>query len=494
MHRLNWITAAGIVALSGCGMIPTYQRPALPVPATYAVAGPARPADAVAAADIGWRAFFADERLRQVLGMALNNNRDLRVAALNIAKARAQYRVQEADLYPDINAAGGQSATRTADRLRLPGYPAVSRQYSANVGFSAYEVDLFGRVRSLGTQALEQFFATEEARRGTHISLVAQVAQAYLTLGADQERLTLARTTLESQSASYRLNQRSFDVGVINALTLRQAQTSVETARVDVARYAAQTEQDRDALALLAGCALPPELLPDNLAASLNALPDLPSGLPSALLQRRPDILEAEHQLKAANANIGVARAAFYPRISLTASAGAASADLSDLFKGGAGTWSFMPQISMPIFDGGANRANLDIAKIGRDIAVAQYEKAIQTAFREVADALAQRATIDDQLTAEQALVDATDESDKLSRARFSRGIDSYLAVLDSQRSLYSAQQNLIGTRLSRMSNLITLYKALGGGWSEAGTDTGAGAASAPAAPGGGARPGLSAR
>jgi len=293
------------------------------------------------------------------------------------------------------------------------------------------------------------------------------VANAYLTLGADQERQVLAQSTLASQSESYRLTQRSFEVGITSALALRQAQTSVDSARVDVARYTAQVAQDRNALVLLVGSAVPDELLPAKLADSLNALPDLPGGLPSALLERRPDILQAEHQLKAANANIGAARAAFYPRISLTASTGSASADLSDLFRGGSGTWSFVPQISLPIFDGGANRANLDVAKVSRDIDVAQYEKAIQTAFREVSDALAQRSTITDQLQAQQSLVNATAETDTLSRARFTRGVESYLTVLDSQRSLYSAQQNLIGTRLSRVSNLVTLYKALGGGWSE---------------------------
>jgi len=465
MIRLNWIALACAAALSGCSLVPTYERPALPVPAAYPGTPAAAAGGAPEAGDIGWREFFADERLRQVMTLALAHNRDLRVAALNIEKARAQYRVQAADLYPGVSATGSETATRTADKLRAPASPAISRQYSAGVGVSAYEVDLFGRMRSLKAQALEQFLATEEARRSTQISLVAELATAYLTLGADQERLALAQRTLESQGESYRLSQRSFEVGVMSALALRQAQTSVESARVDVARYTAQVAQDRNALLLLVGSAVPDELLPTSLSDSLNALPDLPAGLPSALLARRPDILQAEHQLKAAHANIGAARAAFYPRISLTASAGSSSTELSDLFRAGSGTWSFIPQVSLPIFDGGANRANLDIATVGRDIDVAQYEKAIQVAFREVSDALAQRGTIGDQLQAQEDLVNATAEADSLSRARFSRGVDSYLAVLDSQRSLYSAQQNLIGTRLSRVSNLVTLYKALGGGW-----------------------------
>jgi len=304
------------------------------------------------------------------------------------------------------------------------------------------------------------------------------VATAYLTMAADQDRLRLAQDTLASQGRTYQLNQRSFELGAASALTLRQAQTSVDTARVDVERYTAQVAQDRNALVLLAGADLPAELLPQALPAGETAaaspLASIPPGLPSDLLQRRPDILQAERDLKAANANIGAARAAFYPRISLTASAGSSSASLSNMFMGGSRTWSFAPQISLPIFDGGANRANLDIARTDRDINVAKYEKAIQTAFREVSDALAQRSTLGRQLEAQQSLVDATAESYRLSDARFKRGVDSYLSVLDAQRSLYTAQQNLIGTRLSRFTNLVTFYKTLGGGWNETTTSASA--------------------
>lgn len=318
---------------------------------------------------------------------------------------------------------------------------------------------------------METFFSTAEARRSTQISLVAEVVTAYLTLAADQDRLKLARDTLASQSNTYRLNQRSFDLGAASALTLRQAQTSVETARVDVERYSAQVAQDFNALVLLVGSDVPanlvPKTLPAGATAASNPLANIPPGLPSELLQRRPDILQAERDLKAANANIGAARAAFYPSISLTASAGSSSVSLSNMFSSGSGTWNFAPQISLPIFDGGANKANLAVATISRDIYVAQYEKAIETAFREVSDALAQRNTIGRLLDAQQALVDATSESYRLSDARFRRGVDSYLSVLDSQRSLYTAQQNLISTRLSRFTNLVTFYKTLGGGWVE---------------------------
>ena len=341
----------------------------------------------------------------------------------------------------------------------------TSHQYSATLGVSAYELDLFGRVRNLSAQALEQYLSTEEARRSTQISLVAEVATAYLTWAADLERLALARETLRSQSDTYALTKRRFELGSASALTLRQVQTSVDSARVDVARYTGQVAQDRNALALLLGAPVPAELAPQALGDSLNALPELPAGLPSALMLRRPDLLQAEHQLKAATANIGAARAAFYPRISLTASAGSGSGELSGLFKGGSGSWTFLPQISLPIFDGGANRAGLDNAVAGRDIALAQYEKAIQSAFREVADALAQREALSGQLEAQQSLVEASGEALRLSDARFARGVDSYLDVLDAQRTWYGAQQTLIGTRLSRLTNGVTLYKALGGGW-----------------------------
>ncbi|KLD75885.1 multidrug transporter [Xanthomonas hyacinthi] len=459
--------------LAGCSLMPAYERPAAPVPAQFdgAAADTGAQTGAVAVADIGWRAVFTDPKLQQVIALALDNNRDLRVAALNIDQAWAQYRVQRADLAPSLDLGGSGSGSRTPGDLSGTGQPLVAHSYSATLGISAYELDLFGRIRSLKEQALQQFLSTTEAQRSTHISLIAQVATAYLTLAADQDLLRLAQDTLTSQSESYRLQQRSFELGAASALTLRQAQTTVESARVDVESYTAQVAQDRNALRLLAGTDVPaallPTALPDSASADANVLASIPAGLPSELLQRRPDILEAERTLQAANANIGAARAAFYPSISLTASAGSASAGLSGLFKGGSGSWSFAPSISLPIFDGGRNRANLDVAKVQRDIDVANYEKAIQTAFREVSDALAERATLGRQLQAQQALVDASADSYRLSQARFERGVDSYLGALDAQRTLYSAEQTLINTRLSRFTNLATFYKALGGGWVE---------------------------
>ncbi|WP_349778053.1 efflux transporter outer membrane subunit [Xanthomonas sp. WHRI 6108] len=473
---LTAIAVAGV--LSGCTLMPRYARPDAPVPERFAgtelstastSTDAASPAQAIDIANIGWRQVFTDPALQQVIALALENNRDLRVAALNIEVARAQYRVERAALLPAVQGTGTANNARTPSELAIPGQPQVFRTYSANIGVSAYELDLFGRVRSLKEQALQQFLSTAEARRSTHISLVAEVATAYLTLAADQQLLQLAQSTLSSQGDSYRLQQRSFELGVASQLSLRQAQTTVETARVDVERYTAQVAQDRNALVLLVGTQVPAELLPralpDGASVDGNVLARVPAGLPSQLLQRRPDILEAERNLRAANANIGAARAAFFPSISLTASTGSSSSSLSNLFDSGTRAWSFVPTLTLPIFNAGRNRANLDMAKANRDIEVAQYEKAIQSAFREVSDALAQRETLGRQLQAQQALVDATADSYRLSQARFERGVDSYLQALDAQRALYSAQQNLITTQLSRFTNLATFYKAMGGGW-----------------------------
>jgi outer membrane protein, multidrug efflux system len=461
-HPLTISALTAALLLAGCvNLAPTYERPAAPVPASY----PEAKADGAASADIAWQDFFADAKLRGLIELALANNRDLRVAILNIEQSRAQYRIQDAATVPGVNASGSGTAARTPASLSGTGAAVTSHQYSATLGVSAYELDLFGRVRNLSDQALEEYLATEQARRSTQISLVAEVASAYLTWAADLERLALARDTLRSQSESYALTKRSFELGNATALTLRQQQTSVDSARVDVASYTGQVAKDRNALALLLGAPVPEALAPQALGDQLNALPELPAGLPSDLLLRRPDLLQSEHELKAATANIGAARAAFYPSISLTASAGSSSAELSKLFKSGSKSWSFVPQINLPIFDGGSNRANLDSAIAARDIAVAQYEKAIQTAFSEVADALTQRSSLRDQLEAQSSLVEASGEAFKLSDARYSRGVDSYLTVLDAQRSWYSAQQTLISTRLSRLSNDITLYKVLGGGW-----------------------------
>jgi len=449
--------------LAACTTLaPDYQRPALPVASSYPGS-----TDAAAAAPIGWREFFIDSRLQELIDQALANNRDLRVAALNIERARAIYQIQRADLFPSVDATVSGTHQRLPADLSRSGRAETTHEYSATVGFSSYELDFFGRVRSLKDQALEIFLATGEARRSSQVTLVSEVASAYLTYAADQERLDLARDTLASQQASFALTRRRFELGVASELDLRQAQTSVESARFDVARFTSLVAQDRNALALLVGAPIDDALLPDAPVAEVTALREIPAGLPSDLLQQRPDIIQAEHLLKGANANIGAARAAFFPSITLTGAVGTASAGLSDLFKSGSGAWAFLPQISLPIFDAGRRDANLKVSETERDMAVAQYEKAIQSAFREVADALAERGTLSERLGAQEALTEATAQSYRLSQARFQRGVDSYLAVLDSQRSYYSAQQNLILTRLTRLTNQVTLYKVLGGGWVE---------------------------
>ena len=460
------LTALAASALGACSMMPVFERPAAPVPASFPQAAPTEATAVAPLADtVAWRDYFADERLREVIALALENNRDLRVAALNIERARAQYGIQRADLFPSIAASGGQSAQRVPGDLSMSGDSTVSRQYSANLGFASYELDFFGRVRSLEEQALQTYLGTEEARRSAQISLIAEVANAWLRLAADRERLALARSTFETRQKSFELTQRSFDLGAVSALDLRQAETLMQTARADAARYAALVAQGENALALVVGTGVPATLQPPALGEQVAAIAELPAGLPAEVLVRRPDILQAERALMAANASIGAARAAFFPRITLTASAGTVSSALSGLFDGGSGAWSFVPQIRLPIFEAGRLQASLDVAEIQRDIHVAQYEKAIQSAFREVGDVLAERATLAEQLDARRKLVEAANKSFALSDARYKGGVDSYLNLLDAQRSLYGAELELISTRLSDASNRVALYKALGGGW-----------------------------
>jgi len=464
MTQLRTLTVAlAVVLASGCSLIPDYLRPAAPVPASFPNAPQA--AAATAADAIAWRDYFADAQLREVIALALANNRDLRVAALNIEKARAQYGIQRADLFPAIGASGGQTAQRLPGDLTRSGEAEVSRTYSATVGFSSYELDFFGRIRSLNAQALENYLGTEEARRSAQISLVAEVAGAWLALAADRERQALARNTYESRQKSNDLTRRIFEAGAVSALDLHQSQTLMESTRADLARYSTFVAQDENALALVVGAPIPAELLPVALTDRVSAIADLPAGVPSEVLTRRPDIQQAERALRAANANIGAARAAFFPSISLTVAAGTASSTLDGLFGGGSGTWSFIPQIRIPIFEAGRLKASLEVSKVQRDINVAQYEKAIQSAFREVADALAERATLAEQLDARRKLVEATQSGFRLSEARYKGGVDSYLGLLDTQRTLYAAELDLIGVRLTEAANRVNLYKVLGGGW-----------------------------
>jgi multidrug efflux system outer membrane protein len=470
MMKKSLITMAALAALAGCSLAPVYERPAQPVAPAFphgdAYQGvPVAAADAKPVSQILWREYFADPKLRKVIELALANNRDLRVSVLNIEKAKAQYNIDTAALLPKLSANVSQSASRTPSNMTGTGQAAINRQYNGGLVMSSYELDFFGKLRNQSEAGLQSYLGTEEARRTQQITLVSEVANAYLTLIADQQRLKLSLETVKSQQISYDLSRKRFASGVVAGTDMYDAQTSVETARNDAAVYTAQVALDQNALALLVGSTVPDELLPTGELEEVTQLAAIPAGLPSDLLQSRPDVQEAERSLRAANANIGVARAAFFPSISLTASGGSASSTLSGLFKAGSSTWSFAPQINLPIFDGGVNRANLNIAKADRDISVAQYEKSIQTAFREVADALATRGTLDQRLASSQALVEASQKSYTINEARYRQGADTYLNALVSQRALYTAQQGLITTRLAKNSNAVTLYKVLGGGW-----------------------------
>ncbi|MES2902488.1 MAG: efflux transporter outer membrane subunit [Pseudomonadota bacterium] len=443
------------LSLAGCmSLAPKYERPAAPVAASFPEL--ASSSATQAAASISWEQFFADARLKQLIGLALENNRDLRVAILNIEQARAQFRVRRADQLPGVGL--GVSGSRA------PGPDdSINSNYSAGLVVSAFELDLFGRVRSLSDAALAQFLATSEARTATRISLVASVANAYLATLADDELLALTQKTLAAREESLKLIDLRFKNGVVSMLDLQQGRSLVDSARVFLAQQQRQRAQDLNLLTSLVGSPLPANLAPGATLANTQ-LSELPAGLPSDLLAVRPDIRAAEQQLIGANANIGAARAAFFPRISLTASAGSASGELSGLFKSGSLGWSFAPQMLLPIFDYGRNSANLDSARAGRDIAVAQYERTIQSAFREVSDALAGQATYTEQLRAQRAVAAAEAERFALSDLRYRSGASSYLDLLDAQRSLFAAEQAAVQANLQRLQNQVTLYRVLGGG------------------------------
>jgi len=467
MNKNRLLLLGMIVALlGGCAPAPQYTRPPSPVPAAWP-SGAAyndikSAASAPTAAELPWREFFTDERLQQVIGIALKNNRDLRLAALNVEKARAFYGIQRAELLPSVDAAGSGRRERVPADLSSGGSAITNQRYDVNLGISALEIDFFGRIRSLKDRALEEYLATEEARRGARILLVSETANAWLALAAEREHLKLARSTLDAQETSFSMIRKRQELGLASALDLHRAQSQVDAARGEVARSEQRTAQIENALNLLAGAPLPPALLPAELG-GVSPPREISPGLSSDLLLRRPDLLAAEHRLKAANANIGAARAAFFPRISLTAAFGTASADLSGLFASGSGAWSFVPRITMPIFDARTWSA-YEVTKVEREISVAQYEKAIQTAFRETADALAVRGTVNRQFAAQQSLVDAVAEVHRLAELLYAKGIEGYLSVLDAQRSLYGARQGLVVLRLARLANLVTLYRVLGGG------------------------------
>jgi len=467
MDKKLMVLAAGFVLLiSGCSLAPEYQRPQALIPESWpqgnAYASAQENSALPQAQDLQWEEFFTDAQLRTVIDMALDNNLDLQAAALYIERDLALYGVQRAELFPALNAAGSGGTQRRSADLIGPGEPRTVEQYSVDFGIASWEIDFFGRIRSLKDQALENYLATEQAQKSVRVTLIANVAKTYFTLAADKADLELARQTLVSQQDTRDLIQKSYRIGLATEIDLQRVLTQVEGARRNVARGKQLVAQDRNALHLLVGTEVPSGLLPDDLK-SISAPLAVQAGLASDTLLNRPDILAEENKLKAANATIGAARAAFFPRISLTTAIGTASTDLSGLFASDTDTWSFAPQISMPIFDARIWRA-LEVSKADQEIMLNQYNRAIQTAFREVADALAVQGTIDDQVAAQEALVDAAEATYGLSNMRYQKGIGTYLSVLDAHRSLYAQQQVLTTYHLSRLASRVDLFSALGGG------------------------------
>ena len=457
-----------LMVIGGCSLAPAYTRPDAPIPTVWPT-GPAyqdqQPTGtAPHAPDLAWREFFVDEGLQSVIQTALDNNRDLRLAALNVQRARAVYGIQRAALFPALDATANGSKKRVPADISSTGERHTSEQYDINLGVYAWEIDFFGRLSSLRDQALEAFLATEEARRSAQILLISAVGDAYLTLAADREALQLTQRTFEAQQDTFNLVKRRYEVGLATELVLNFAQTQVDIARRDMTRYTQRVAQDENALNFLVGnpSSLSTGSLPEHLA-GVKPFKAIEAGISSEVLLRRPDILQAEHELKAANANIGAARASLFPRISLTSSVGTASAELSGLFEAGSGTWLFAPQVVMPVFDARLWSA-LEVTKAEQEIALVQYEKAIQTAFREAADTLAVQGTVDEELAAQESLVRATAKTYRLSEARYLEGIDNYLGVLVAQRSLFAAQQGLVALNLIKRANQVRLYAVLGGG------------------------------
>ena len=464
MNKTLGLALAIAVAGTGCATLEPRLPEAQPqIPQSWPVPENGITPTAGAVGEVGWRDVLVDPRLERVVAQALENNRDLRVAMLNVERARAQYRIQRAERVPAVGA--------NVAMERTGGDAPTTDSFTASAGLASFELDLFGRVRNLSEAALQQYFAQEENRRAAQISLISTVANAWMALAADQSLLAIAEDTLRAQEASLRLTERRHELGAVSGLVLAQAQTQVETARADQARYRGQVEQDRHALDLLAGSPVPAGDLPQGFDDGLVAMTALPGGVPSDLLLRRPDIQASEHALRSANANIGAARAAFFPSIKLTGAAGSMSGEFSSLFDGGTRFWRFAPQISIPIFQGGALKANLGVATANRDIALANYEKAIQTGFREVADAISLSRTLADQRAAAERLLTAAQRAEQLSKARYDAGYDSYLTLLDAQRTRYAAQQGLVAARLAEQANRMTLYSAMGGGW-DGGTAT----------------------
>lgn len=488
MIKQSALSAFVAVALAGCSLAPDYKRPDAPITGVWPdqpkvqyggynnpTSLGSQPASAVVpeagipAADLGWREFFRDPRLQSLISLSLVNNRDLRVAVQRVEEARAQYGVQRGAQWPSIGAGiQGQRQHLPANmRAGGPDSSSISSSYQAGIGLTTFEIDLFGRLRNLSEAAYQQYLSTEQAQKTVQITLVGSVAQAYFNLRAAEVQLDLTQRTLASRQESYDLVKRRFDGGVASELDLNQSKTLLDTASSDLAQLARARAQALNALVLLVGAPLPADLPPPATFGRDQLLATVPSGLPSDLLERRPDILAAENQLRSANANIGAARAAFFPTISLTGLLGVASPSLGDLFKGGQGYWSFSPSITTPLFAGGTIREGLNLAKARDNIAVAQYEQTIQQAFREVSDALAGEATYGAQLDAQRALQESSSRTLELSNLRYTNGIDSFLQVQTAQVDFFNAQLSLVQTGLAALINRVELYKALGGGWEE---------------------------
>ena len=464
MNKISVLIAGLVVLLGGCTMMPKYVPPAAPVSGSWPKHLTQGNATNPPAAQIDWRDYFEDPRLQALITLALDNNRDLRIAALRVQQSRAQYRIQRAALFPSVEGDASAVRQRNSGAESVFNGGTTMSIYQVDVG-AAFEVDLFGRVRSLKKEALERYFATDEARKSVQIALVSEVASQYLTLLRLREAKAIGQQTLEAVQSAFDLNKRSFEAGVASELDLQTAAAQVQSARVNISNYAELLAQSENAFVLLLGRPLPDNLPPGRPLQYQQLLADLPVGVPSEILRHRPDILEAEHNLKAANADIGAARAAFFPRILLTGSAGTASAKLTDLFTGPSETWSFSPQMTVPIFDVGGTRAQLAVSKIGKKIEIANYEKAIQTAFREVADALAVRSIIDERIKAQELLLEASQKRFDLTNARYRQGVDNYVVVLLAQQDLYLARQNLLQFQVARLLNAVALYRSLGGGW-----------------------------
>ncbi|MGE9292760.1 MAG: efflux transporter outer membrane subunit [Puniceicoccales bacterium] len=460
------LSSVGVV-LAGCTMAPDYERPVAPIPVDFPTGEAYTADDAVNGAPAGshmpWREFYTDDKLRDVVVLTLENNRDLRVAVLNIERTRALYNIERSALLPTISAGGNVERARTPADLSYSGTASTSSQYSADFGFASWEIDLFGRIRSMSEAALQEYFATQQAALSVQTMLISEVASSYLTLAADQARLELAKTTLQTREQALDLVTRRYERGLSPLLDVHRAQAQVDAAQVSLVTFVQLIALDKNQLNLLAGTTVPDHLLPGDLD-SVEEPALISAGISSLVLLNRPDIMEAEHTLMAANANIGAARAAFFPRISLTAAAGTASSDLSSLFTSGQGMWTYGAQIVMPIFDP-RTWAQVRVSQADKDIAIAQYEQAIQASFREVADTLAVRGTILQQLKAQRDYVQSESEVNRLSNVRYVRGLDGYLSVLDSERELYAAQLDLVELELTRLTNKVRLYAVLGGGW-----------------------------